>query len=94
MTDISRPPKSSRQQPWSWAEALSDAKPVEQEIVIMGDGSMHNYVAPGSLHDQLGREHVSLTRARSEGSAATHDQQTWGEFGGSNQPSEHNKPGV
>jgi hypothetical protein len=77
---------SARQQPYNWAETLSDAKAVEQEIATMGDGSLHHYCPPGSLHVQLGSSRVPLTTARSEGTAATHDQQNWGSRGAGNEP--------
>ena len=85
---------SSRQQPYHQAEALSDADPQRAGIVEMGDRSLQRYLAPGSLHEQLGTSRVPLTTARSEGSAATSDQRNWGSYGGSNEPSITNKAGV
>jgi hypothetical protein len=74
MSDISRPPRASRQAPYHPAEALSDADPVAQEIAIFGDGSSWHWPPVGSLHDQLAT-HLRLTKARSEGTAATRDVQ-------------------
>jgi hypothetical protein len=84
---------SSRQQPWDWGEAVSDALPAAQQLVEMESGELHHYVPPGSLHDQLGVAHVPITSARSSGSAATHDQQNWGSRGAANVPGPHNKLG-
>ena len=93
MSDISRPPMSTRQQPWDWAEGVSDALSAEQQLVEMGSGELHHYVPPGSLHDQLGVAHVPITTAKSEGHAATSDIRNWGSRGAANVPGPHNKPG-
>lgn len=94
MTDISRPPMASRQQPYGIGEALSDAQPAEHQIVEMGDGSLQHYVAPGTLNDQLGSSRVPLTTARSEGTAASADARNWNSRGSENEPGLRNKPGI
>jgi hypothetical protein len=94
MTDVSRPPMSSRQQPWSWAEGVSDAREAEQGIYEMGDGSLHAYVPPGTVTHQLGYEHVPLTRARSEANASDSNARNYYSFGASNQPSANNEAGI
>jgi hypothetical protein len=81
MTDISSPPMSSRQQPWDWAEGMSDANPADQGVYTMGDGSLHAYPPAGSVSQQLGISHVPLTHATSEGTAATRNAQAYGSYG-------------
>jgi hypothetical protein len=93
VTDISRPPLSSRQQPYHPAEALSDADAAEQQIVSMSDGSLHHYLPPGTIAHQAGYSHVPVTTSRTEGSAANSDQRNFGAYGASNQPSATNKVG-
>lgn len=82
----------------SWAEDISDAKPMQSGIVEMNDGSMNHYTPPGSLHDQLGIQsqmlHAPLPTGTSEGTEATSNQQKFGSFGAVNEPSATNKPGV
>lgn len=94
MADVSRPPRASRQQPYHQAEALSDADPVLQEIVLFGDGSSWHYVPPGSLHDQLSRLRIPITNARSEGTPSHSNARQYASFGAGNEPSTTNRPGV
>lgn len=93
MTNVSQPPRATRQQPFDWSEAVSDASPVEQELILMGDQSLHHYVAPGTVSHALGYEHVPLTHARSEGSASASNSRNFGSFGAANEPSVTNKIG-
>lgn len=92
MTDISRPPLAARQPPYHPAEALSDAEPPAQQVIAMrnaaGDRRAMVHLAPeGSLARQIGLDQVQiggrvpLTKARSEGTAATRDIQAAHEKG-------------
>jgi hypothetical protein len=77
-----------------FGEQMSDADPVQTGAVTMQDGSVRHYVPPGSIADQLGLDHVPLTQAMSEGTAATSDQRNWGSMGAANEPSMTNKAGI
>jgi hypothetical protein len=93
MTDTRQPPRASRQPPYHPAEAASDANGPEQELALMLDGSLHHYVAPGTITHQMGEAHVPITTATSEGHAATSSQRNWGSRGAANEPGPHNRPG-
>lgn len=84
---------SSRQPPWTWGETASDANPAEQGVYTMGNGDLVHYVPPGSLHAQLmdaGRE-PPMPQGRSESAEADSNSRQYASYGGSNQPSQHNK---
>lgn len=57
-----------------------------------GEPDAGSYIPPGSLTGQ--RRKQRLTRAMTEGTAASSDQRNWGSYGAGNEPGLHNKPGV
>ena len=95
MADTSRPPMASRQQAYSVGEAMSDADPVQQQVVALGNGVLAHYPPAGSMADQLGLPRVPLTTATSSGTAATRDAQAYGSFGAAPEgPAEQTHVGV
>ena len=56
---------------------LSDADPAQQGVYEMLNGDMIHVPPAGSIPHQL-------STARTEGTAATHDQQKWGAYGSRN----------
>ena len=83
---------SSRQPPWTWGEGDSDANPAQQQITLMGDGSLHHYLPPGSLRGEIDGAHVPLTHSMSEAHASDSNARNFNSFAASNQPSTKLRP--
>lgn len=80
--------------PWlADIENLGDADPANAAAVALASGEIQ-YVAPGSIPDQLGIKtqlHVPMPTGKSEGSEADSNSRQYGAYGASNQPSATNK---